>query len=188
MFVIFAYYAFLVPSVAKERYVSALKKQTRKKAKVAAAGVSKPGRMDDLPKPTSSHQAEVTIKYPMNRVDDELKEAVGSPISAEMMKIYLPNKSYKTIQVNPDHTASELCINFASKFAVSFPASYLQLTEVTRIGRRRLDNETKILQLKKHWPTIVGDSSAYFFEVGLTNNAPDVVTIAFRQFLYGIAS
>ena len=137
-------------------------------------------------KPIHSLQQETVIRYPLKSSGDQTA-AASTPITAEMLRIFLPNKSYKTLQVNPEDTAGTVCANFSSRFAMSLPPSTLQLTEVTRMGRRRLDNEQPVLVLKRAWPTIFGESSNYFFEIGLSSSHTDQATVAFRRLMYGSA-
>jgi hypothetical protein len=50
-----------------------------------------------------------------------------------------------------------------------------------------LDPDAVVLSLKKAWPTIIGDTQAYFFEMTLGSNAPDLAGVEFRKLVYGAA-
>ena len=167
-----------VPSIAKKRYEDALKKQEKKKAKPITSKL--PQRSTGLG--SSMLGDEVSIRYPTHGTD----EAVSSrAVTTEMLKIFLPNRSYKTLMVTPDHTAGQVCKEFAERFSLSFSPQYLQMIEVTRSSRKRLDPDSLLLNVKKHWPTIIGDCSSYYFEMALTNKANDETSCAFRRFVYG---
>lgn len=136
-------------------------------------------------KPATQFQQETEIRYP--KPEDATQPETLAPGTAEIMRIFMPNKSYKALLVDPSDSAASLCKRFAQRFGQAFDSKYLQITEVARGSRRKLDSSTNIFRVRNNWPTILSDSSDqphYFFEVSLTFDTPEDMKLKFRKFMY----
>merc|ERR1712137_994458 len=83
-------------------------------------------------------------------------QAAAQPLEQEVMKIYLKNKSYKSLLITSETQAGHVCQMVADKLNLSAHSNSFDLVDVQRDQERRLDPQANLFKIKKFWPLILG--------------------------------
>merc|ERR1712100_468767 len=80
----------------------------------------------------------------------------SGPLEQEVMKIFLKNKSYKSLLITSETCAGDVCTMMAEKLNMSAHVNSFDLVDVQRDQERRLDPKANLFKIKKFWPLILG--------------------------------
>lgn len=104
---------------------------------------------------------------------------------AEILKIYMPGGSYKSVKINDGDIAETVCGFVAERCGLAKTlGKHFVMWEKIKDKERKVANTEKLLQTKKAWPLIFGDSGnetnkhCYYFIV-LAPGAPSNITSMF---------
>merc|ERR1712137_801016 len=93
---------------------------------------------------------------PSSMPSNAAPRANAQPLEQEVMKVYLKNKSYKSLLITSETMAGDVCRMMADKLNLSEHYNSFDLVDVQRDQERRLDPQANLFKIKKFWPLILG--------------------------------